>query len=159
MTAAGDILLGIFRQAWGLIAGLLVLIAILGGLAQVFKMTGGVLLGSSFWVSEAVAGILGVILIALVGFLSIPAIAQAATIGGAATGCGPVAEIGQLAGMLIGGIGALRMLKGTFTAVVSASIGGSGGVSNALVEIAETIFGMLLITVAAPIAAVFFGAC
>ena len=53
MTAAGDILLGIFRQAWGLIAGLLVLIAILGGLAQVFKMTGGALLGSSFWVSEA----------------------------------------------------------------------------------------------------------
>ena len=159
MTAAGELLLGIFRQAWGLIAGLLVLIAILGGLAQVFKMTGGVLLGSSFWVSEAVAGILGVILIALVGFLSIPAIAQAATIGGAATGCGPIAEIGQLAGMLIGGIGALRMLKATFAAVVSASIGGSGGVSNALVEIAETIFGMLLITVAAPVAAVFFGAC
>jgi hypothetical protein len=159
MTAAGDILLGIFRQAWGLIAGLLVLIAILGGLAQVFKMTGGALLGSSFWVSEAVAGILGVSLIALVGFLSIPAIAQAVTIGGAATGCGPIAEIGQLAGTLIGGIGALRMLKGIFTAVVSASIGGSGGVSNALVEIAETIFGMLLVTVAAPIAAVFFGAC
>jgi len=159
VTAAGEILLGIFRQAWGLIAGLLVLIAILGGLAQVFKMTGGVLLGSSFWVSEAVAGILGVILIALVGFLSIPAIAQAATIGRVATSCGPIAEIGQLAGMLIGGIGALRMLKGTFTAVVSASIGGSGGVSNALIEIAETIFGMLLITVAAPIAAVFFGAC
>jgi len=159
VTTAGELLLGIFRQAWGLIAGLLVLIAILGGLAQVFKMAGGALLGSSFWVSEAVAGILGVILIALVGFLSIPAIAQAATIGGAATGCGPIAEIGQLAGMLIGGIGALRMLKGTFTAVVSASIGGSGGVSNALIEIAETIFGMLLITVAAPIAAVFFGAC
>jgi len=159
MTAAGDILLGIFRQAWGLIAGLLVLIAILGGLAQVFKMIGSALLGSSFWVSEAVAGILGVILIALVGLLSIPAIAQAVTIGGAATGCGPIAEIGQLAGMLIGGIGALRMLKGTFAAVVSASIGGSGGVSNALIEIAETIFGMLLITVAAPIAAVFFGAC
>jgi hypothetical protein len=159
VTAAGDILLGIFRQAWGLIAGLLVLIAILGGLAQVFKMAGAALLGSSFWVSEAVAGILGVILIALVGFLSIPAIARAATISGTASGCGPIAEIGQLAGMLIGGIGALRMLKGTFVAVVSASIGGSGGVSNALVEIAETIFGMLLITVAAPIAAVFFGAC
>ena len=40
MTAAGDILLGIFRQAWALIAALLVLIAILGGLAQVFKMAG-----------------------------------------------------------------------------------------------------------------------
>jgi hypothetical protein len=33
------------------------------------------------------------------------------------------------------------------------------GVSNALIEIAETIFGMLFITVAAPVAAAFFGAC
>jgi hypothetical protein len=61
--------------------------------------------------------------------------------------------------MLIGGIGSLRMLKGTFLAVVSTSISGSGGVSNALMEIAETIFGMLLITVVAPAAAAFFGAC
>ena len=159
MTAAGDILLGVLRQAWALIAGLLVLIAVLGGLAQLFKMTSGALLGSGLWVSEAVAGILGVIVIALVGFLSIPAIAQAATIQGGTMGCGPITEIGQLAWMLIGGIGALRMLKGTFAAVVNASIGGSGGVSNALIEIAETIFGMLLITVAAPVAAAFLGAC
>ena len=158
MTSAGEILLSVFRQAWLLMAGLLVLIAVLGGLAQIFKMAGGVLLGSNFWVSEAVSGILGVILIALVGFLSIPAIARAASVGGA-TGCGPISEIGQFAGMLIGGIGALRMLKGTFLAVVSTSISGSGGVSNALIEIAETIFGMLLITVAAPVAAAFFGAC
>ena len=158
MTAAGEILLGILRQAWVLIAGLLVLVALLGGLAQVFKMTGGVLLGSNFWVSEAVSSIMGVMLIALVGFLSVPAITRAASIGGA-TGCGPISEIGQLAGTLVGGIGSLRMLKGTFMAVVSTSINGSGGVSNALIEIAETIFGMLLITVAAPVAAAFFGAC
>jgi hypothetical protein len=158
MTSAGEILLAILRQAWVLIAGLLVLIALLGGLAQVFKMAGGVLLGSNFWVSEAVSSIMGVMLIALVGFLSVPAIAQAASVGGA-TGCGPISEIGQLAGMLVGGIGSLRMLKGTFIAVVSTSVSGSGGVSNALIEIAETIFGMLLITVAAPVAAAFFGAC
>ena len=158
MTSAGEILLGILRQAWVLIASLLVLIAVLGGLAQVFKMTGGVLLASNLWISEAISSLLGVILIALVGFLSVPAIARAASVGGA-TGCGPISEIGQLAGMLIGGIGSLRMLKGTFIAVVSTSISGSGGVSNALIEIAETIFGMLLISVAAPVAAVFFGAC
>ena len=158
MTSAGEILLGILRQAWVLIASLLVLIAVLGGLAQVFKMTGGVLLASNMWISEAISSLLGVILIALVGFLSVPAIARAASVGGA-TGCGPISEIGQLAGMLIGGIGSLRMLKGTFIAVVSTSISGSGGVSNALIEIAETIFGMLLITVAAPVAAAFFGAC
>ena len=91
MTAAGEILLGIFRQAWTLIAGLLALIAILGGLAQVFKMTGGIMLGSNFWVSEAVSGVLGVILIALVGFLSIPAIVHAASVSGA-IGCGPISR-------------------------------------------------------------------
>ncbi len=159
MTAAGDILLGIFRQAWALITGLLVLIAVLGGLAHIFKMTSGALLGSGLWVSEAVAGILGVVVIALVGFLSIPAIAQAAAIDGGSIGCGPITEIGQLAGMLIGGISSLRMMKGIFSAVASASIGGSGGVSRALIEIAETIFGMLLITIAAPVAAAFLGAC
>ena len=99
------------------------------------------------------------ILIALVGFLSIPAIARAATIGGVSIGCGPITETGQLAGMLIGGMGSLRMLKGTLLAVVSTSISGSRGISNALIEIAETIFGKLLITVAAPVAAAFFGAC
>ncbi len=159
MNGAGEILLGILRQAWMLIIGLLVLIAILGGLSQTFKIAGGVVLRSNFWISEAISGIFGIILIALVGFLALPAITRAAAVGNSTLGCGPIAEIGQLAGMLIGGIGALRMLKGIFTAVVSASISAGGGVSNALIEIAETIFGMLLITVAAPVAAAFFGAC
>jgi hypothetical protein len=104
------------------------------------------------------SGIIGVTLIALVGFLSIPAIAGAISSNGS-TGCGPIAEIGQLSAMLIGGIGSLRMLKGIFAAVVSTSLSGSRGISNALIEIAETVFGMLLVTVAAPVAAAFFGAC
>lgn len=158
MTAAGEILLHILRQAWVLIAGLLVLVAILSGLAQLFRMAGGVLLGANFWVSEAASSVLGVIVITLIGFLSVPAIARSASVSGA-TGCGPMSEMGQMAGMLIGGIGALRMLKGIFLAVVSTSISGSGSVSRALMEIAETILGMLLITVAAPVAAAFFGAC
>ena len=159
MNGAGEILLAILRQAWMLIVGLLALIAILGGLAQIFKMVGGVVLRSNFWISEAISGIFRIILIALIGFLSLPAITRATAISSSRLGCGPIAEISQLAGMLMGGIGALRMLTGIFTAVVSASISGSGGVSNALIEIAETIFGMLLITVAAPVAAAFFGAC
>jgi hypothetical protein len=158
MMAASEILIHILRQAWMLLAGLLVLVALLGGLAQLFRMAGGVLLGANFWVSEAVLSVLGVTVITLVGFLSVPAIARSASVS-SATGCGPMSEVGQLAGMLIGAIGALRMLKGVFLAVVSTSISGSGGVSRALMDIAETILGMLLITVAAPVAAAFFGAC
>ena len=158
MTEAGAILLSIFRQGWAAMAAFLVVIALLGGLAQVFKFTSGVFLGSGIWVSEAVTGALGVVVIALFGFMAIPVLAQSALVA-AELGCGPIVEIGQFSALVIGGIGSLRMLKGVLQAVVSATLGGSGGVSTALIEIAETLFGMLLITVAAPVAAAFFGAC
>ena len=158
MVEAGTILQGILRQGWTVMAAFLVVIALLGGLAQVFKFTGGLFLGSGMWVSQAVAAVLGVTVIALFGFLAIPVMARAASVA-ANVGCGPVIEIGQFSALVIGGIGSLRMLKGILQAVVSASLGGSGGVSSALIEVAETLFGMLLITVAAPVAAAFFGAC
>jgi len=158
MTEAGAILQGILRQGWVVMAAFLVMIALLGCLAQVFKFTGGVFLGSGIWVSEAVAGVLGVVVIALFGFLAVPVLARSAFIT-TKVGCGPVIEIGQFSALVIGGVGSLRMLKGVLQAVVSVSIGGSGGVSAALIEIAETLFGMLLITVAAPVGAAFFGAC
>lgn len=158
MIEAGAILQSILRQGWTVMAAFLVVIALLGGLAQVFKFTGGLFLGSGLWVSEAVAAVLGVVVIALFGFLAIPVLARSAFVA-ANIGCGPVIEIGQFSALVIGGIGSLRMLKGILQAVVSASLGGSGGVSTALIEIAETLFGMLLITVAAPVAAAFFGAC
>lgn len=158
MVEAGTLLQSILRQGWTVMAAFLVVIALLGGLAQVFKFTGGLFLGSGLWVSEAVAAVLGVVVIALFGFLAIPVLARSAFVA-ANVGCGPVIEIGQFSALVIGGIGSLRMLKGILQAVVSASLGGSGGVSTALIEIAETLFGMLLITVAAPVAAAFFGAC
>ena len=158
MVGAGDVLLGILRQGWATMTAFLVVIALLGGLAQVFKFTGGVFLGSGLWVSEAVAAVLGVFLIALFGILAVPVLAGSAVVA-ANVGCGPVIEIGQFSALVIGGVGSIRMLKGVLQAVVSASLGGSGGVSTALIEIAETLFGMLLITVAAPVGAAFFGAC
>jgi hypothetical protein len=99
------------------------------------------------------------VIIALVGFLAIPVIVRSVTANNAVLGCGPIAEIGQFSALLIGAVGSIRLLKAVFIAVASASIGGSGGVSTALIEIAEVIFGMLLITVAAPVAAAFFGVC
>jgi hypothetical protein len=158
MIEAGAVLQSILRQGWTVMAAFLVVIALLGGLAQVFKFTGGLFLGSGLWVSEAVAAVLGVVVIALFGFLAVPVMARTALVT-ANVGCGPVIEIGQFSAMVIGGIGSLRMLKGVVQAAVSASLGGSGGVSTALIEIAETLFGMLLITVAAPVGAAFFGAC
>lgn len=159
MSDAGGILLVIFRHAWTTLAALTVIVAMLGGLAQVMKLAGGQMIGSSMWVGEAIAGIVGVVIIALVGFLAIPVIVQSVTANNTVLGCGPIAEIGQFSALLIGAVGSIRLLKAVFIAVASASIGGSGGVSSALIEIAEIIFGMLLITVAAPAAAAFFGVC
>ena len=159
MSDAGGILLVIFRHAWTTLAALTIIVAMLGGLAQAMKLAGGQMIGSPMWVGEAIAGIVGVVIIALVGFLAIPTIVRSVTSNNAVLGCGPIAEIGQFSALLIGGIGSLQMLKSVFIAVASASIGASRGVSTALTEIAEVIFGMLLITVAAPVAAAFFGAC
>ena len=159
MSEAGGILLVIFRHAWTTLAALTILVAMLGALAQVMKLAGGQMVGSSMWVGEAIASVVGIVLIALVGFLAIPSVVRSVTSNNAVLGCGPIAEIGQFSALLIGGVGSLRMLKSVFIAVASASLGASGGVSTALTEIAEVIFGMLLITVAAPVAAAFFGAC
>lgn len=159
MSDAGGILLVIFRHAWSTLAALTVIVAMLGGLAQVMKLAGGQMIGSSMWVGEAIAGIVGVVIIALVGFLAIPVIVRSVTANNVVLGCGPIAEIGQFSALLIGAVGSIRLLKAVFIAVASASIGGSGGVSSALIEIAEIIFGMLLITVAAPVAAAFLGVC
>ncbi len=159
MSDGSGILLVIFRHAWTTLAALTIIVAMLGGLAQVLKLSGGQMIGSSMWVGEAIAGIVGIAIIALVGFLAIPVIVRSVTSNNAVLGCGPIAEIGQFSALLIGGVGSLRMLKSIFIAVASASMGASGGVSSALIEIAEVVFGMLLITVAAPVAAAFYGAC
>jgi hypothetical protein len=159
MSQAGSVLFMIFQQAWVTMVALVVIIAALGGLAQVMKIVGGQLVGSPVWVGQAVVGVVGIAIIALVGFLAIPQIVRSVNSPDAVVGCGPIVEIGQFSALLIGAIGSLRMLKAVFVAVASASLGGSGGVSTALIEIAEIIFGMLLITVAAPVAAAFFGAC
>lgn len=159
MSDAGGVLLVIFRHAWTTLAALTIIVAMLGGLAQVMKLAGGQMIGSPMWVGEAIAGIVGVVIIALVGFLAIPVIVRSVSANNAVLGCGPIAEIGQFSALLIGAVGSIRLLKAVFIAVASASIGGSGGVSTALIEIAEVIFGMLLITVAAPVAAAFFGVC
>ena len=159
MSQAGSVLLMIFQQAWVTMVALVVIIAALGGLAQVMKIVGGQMVGSPVWVGQAVVGVIGIAIIALVGFLAIPVIVRSVTANNTVLGCGPIAEIGQFSALLIGAVGSIRLLKAVFIAVASASIGGSGGVSSALIEIAEIIFGMLLITVAAPVAAAFFGVC
>ena len=119
MNQAGNVLLMIFQQAWATMVALVVIIAGLGGLAQVMKIVGGQMVGSPVWVGEAVVGIVGIAIIALVGFLAIPQIVRSVNSPDAMVGCGPIVEIGQFSAVLIGAIGSLRMLKAVFVAVAN----------------------------------------
>jgi hypothetical protein len=160
MSSVGDILLGIFREAWQVLVILTLAIGMLAGLAQIFRLSAGTMLGANLWVWESIAGITGVLMLVLFAFLGVPVLVQAASSsipGGA--GCGPINDLGTFAAMLIAGLAGLRMLKATFLAVVSASAGGAINASAALIEIAEAMFGMLLASVAVPAAAIFLGAC
>ena len=46
MSDAGGILLVIFKHAWTTLAALTIIVAMLGGLAQVMKLAGGQMIGS-----------------------------------------------------------------------------------------------------------------
>ena len=160
MSSVGNILLGIFREAWQVLVMLTLAIGMLAGLAQILRLSAGTMLGANLWVWEAMAGISGVLMLVLFAFLGIPVLVEAtsSSIPGGA-GCGPINDLGTFSAMLIAGLAGLRMLKATFMAILAASTGGASNTSNALIEIAEAMFGMLLASVAVPAAAIFLGAC
>ncbi|MDO9130366.1 MAG: hypothetical protein Q7U34_10920, partial [Anaerolineales bacterium] len=91
------------------------------------------------------------------GFLAVPALANAVQVSFAA--CGPIADLGVLSAALIGGIGALRMIKSVLTSILAASVGGRTAMSDALTEVGETVLGMAAAGLVVPIAARFLGAC
>lgn len=160
MSGVADILLGIFREAWQVLVVLTLAIGMLAGLAQILRLSAGAMVGANLWVWEAMAGITGVLMLVLFAFLGVPVLvdATASSIPSGA-GCGPINDLGTFSAMLIAGLAGLRMLKATFMAILAASAGGATNAADALIEIAEAMFGMLLASVAVPAAAIFLGAC
>lgn len=160
MTASADILLAFLREAWLALAGLFLAFGLLVGLAQALRAASAGVLGAGRWAGEALSALLSVLTLGLLAFLGIPQIVQAlqsALPGGG--GCGPISELGTFASQLIGGLAALRMLKAALACALSTSLGASASLSDALIESAEAIFGMLLAAAAIPLAAWFLGAC
>lgn len=155
-----DLFLALLRQAWGALAWALGAAASLAVLAQALRAAGGAALSARFWVWQAVSGAAAVLVLALFGLLGVPALSQAvqrSLPGGG--GCGPAAELGALAASLIAALAALRLLRAVFSALVTASAGGSAPLSGAILEAVEAVFGMVLAAAAAPLAAHFLGAC
>ncbi len=160
MTEAASLLQTFFREAWTALVGVFLALALLAALAQVLRVSSSTVIGANLWVAEGLAGMAGVVMLALFAFLGVPQMVNATlTTIPSGGGCGPIGELGSLSAGIIGGLGALRMLKAVLTSLVSAAVGGSGGMAQALLECGEALFGMLLAALAVPLAAHFLGAC
>lgn len=160
MGTVGPLLLTFFREAWGALVGALAILLALGLLMQTLKATTASALGTNYWAAQAISAGAGLVALALFAFLGVPTINQAAlmAIPGSA-GCGPLADLGALAAVLVGSLGGLRMLLALFSASAAAAAGGSAELSRSLLEVGETLFGMLLAAAAVPIATHFLGVC
>ena len=160
MSEATSLLLTFLREAWIALAGAFLAFALLAGIAQILRVSSAGLIGANLWVWESVSALAAIIMLGLFAYLGVPqivsALSSALPSGG---GCGPISELGTLASGLIGGLAALRMLKATFTSVLSASLGGASTFANALLECGEAVFGMILAGAAIPLAAFFLGTC
>ena len=69
-------ILAIARDAWVFMAGLLIVVALLGGLYFVLQGTAGVAFGGSRMTSMAIIGVVGLVIIVLFAFLFLPQIGE-----------------------------------------------------------------------------------
>ncbi|MBI5353968.1 MAG: hypothetical protein HZB50_15105 [Chloroflexi bacterium] len=65
-------ILEIARDAWAFMAGLLIIVALLGGLYFVLQGTAGAAFGASRTTSMAIIGVVGLVIIVLFAFLFLP---------------------------------------------------------------------------------------
>jgi hypothetical protein len=156
-----QIILNVLRQAWGALTLFIVSAAALALLARTLSTLGASTIGARLMVWESLATMAAVIILVLVAFVGIPPIVSAiATSIPGAPGCGPITELGTFASGLIAAIAGVRMMLAVARTIGGAAIGGTAEVSQALIEVVEALFGMLLVGVAIPLIAMFFtGGC
>ena len=160
MLDASTLLLTFLREAWMALAGALLGFALLAGISQLLRAGSASVMRASHWVWSSASTLLSILVLGLFAFLGIPSLVSALQTSLPGTGgCGPITELGTLASGLIGGLAALRMLKAAFASMLSASLGGSSSLANALLESGETLFGMILASMAIPLTAWFLGTC
>lgn len=69
-------ILGIARDAWAFMTGLLIVVALLGGMYYVLQGTAGMAFGGSRMTSMAIIGVVGLVIIVLFAFLFLPQIGE-----------------------------------------------------------------------------------
>ena len=160
MMQVADIFMGLLREAWIAMVSALLVFVLLAILAQVLRASSASAIGARFWVWEAVSAGVALLILALFAFLGVPAILQAAQSAiPSGAGCGPIVDLSTLAAGLIAALAALRILKALVSSTTAVAAGSGSSLSGALLETGEAVFGMLLASVAIPIAAQFLGVC
>jgi len=69
-------ILAIARDAWAFLAGLLIVVALLGGLYYVLQGTAGAAFGGSRMTSMAIIGAVGLVILVLFAFLFLPQVGE-----------------------------------------------------------------------------------
>jgi hypothetical protein len=160
MEAALQIILDVFRQAWVAITIFIVSAGSLAMLVHVLRTMGASTIGAHVWVYESIASIGAILILVLVAFLGIPPVVRAVSTSiPSNAGCGPISELGMFASGLIAAIVGVRVLLSFARTIGGAALGGTAEVSQALVEVVEALFGMLLAGVVVPLVATFIGVC
>ena len=70
--SAMDQILAIARDAWGFLAGLLIVVALLGGLFYTLQGSAGAAFGGSKMAATAILGVIGLVIVVMFAFLVIP---------------------------------------------------------------------------------------
>jgi len=71
-----DQILSLARDAWAFMAGLLIVVALLGGMYYILQGTAGMAFGGSRMTSMAIIEVVGLVIIVLFAFLFLPQIGE-----------------------------------------------------------------------------------
>jgi hypothetical protein len=71
-----DQILALSRDAWAFMAGLLIIVALLGGMYYILQGTAGAAFGGSRMTSMAIVGVVGLVIVVLFAFLFLPQIGE-----------------------------------------------------------------------------------
>ena len=158
MMGIAQAIVSLAREAWVAVGGIVATALILGLLARFLQGASGALVGGGSLVAAALTGTVGLFAIGLAAFVAVPEIARAgyrAAVSAGGAGCGwshPVlADLATASAMVIGAVGALRMMTALLEGAAGALVGGSRLMARAFIVVAETLVGMLIASAALPI--------
>jgi hypothetical protein len=163
-----SILFDFLKDTWTFLAGALIIIALLGMMGRTLQGTAALSFGASGQLSYVLTSTVSIFALTLFMLIFIPEIIRSVVqtqVDSAVLSCSygslaPVAnKVIRFSLQLIVALSALRMLKSVLLAVVYNAFDASAKLAGSLIESAEVVAGVLLLSVIAPLVIKFFGVC